>query len=304
MFTLDTHCDTISRILDRDETLSENSGQVDLQRMGRGHVQMFAAFIDPIYDANPVERCLSIIAKFYGETDKNRDRVMVCRSYRDMMQASRCGKYGAFLSLEGGTPIVNRSMLDMLYRLGVRCAALTWNQSNHLAGGALDKGGLTPLGRNVVVQMQKIGMLVDVSHLNEESFWDVVSCMNRPFIASHSCSRALCDHPRNLTDGQFRAICEADGCVGINFYPEFLSAGGNASIDDIICHIEHFLKLGGENHIGLGADFDGVDRLPEGIRGVQDVGKIFEGLQRRGHSRRTIEKIAYKNFAHVIAKVL
>lgn len=304
MFTLDTHCDTISRILDRDEALLENSGQVDLERMERGHIQFFAAFIDPIYDANPVERCLSIIAKFYEEADKNRDGVMVCRSYRDMVQASRCGKYGAFLSLEGGTPIVSCRMLDMLYRLGVRCAALTWNRSNHLAGGALETGGLTPLGRDVVVQMQKIGMLMDVSHLNEESFWDVVSCMKQPFIASHSCSRAMCNHPRNLTDRQFRAICEAGGCVGINFYPEFLSADGNASVDDIICHIEHFLKLGGENHIGIGADFDGVNRLPEGIGGIQDVGKIFVGLQKRGHSRQTIEKIAYRNFARVIEKVL
>ncbi|MCC8169760.1 MAG: dipeptidase, partial [Oscillospiraceae bacterium] len=116
----------------------------------------------------------------------------------------------------------------------------------------------------------------------------------------HSNSRRICSHRRNLSDRQFKIICASGGCVGINFYPKFLSDDGNAGIDDIVKHIEHFMALGGENHIGIGADFDGVDYLPNGIRGCEDTYKVFERLLQLNYKEEQVEKISHKNFEDVL----
>ena len=284
----DAHCDTLCCVRDDGKAIEKNDCQLDLSRMGKykSYTQVFGCYINPIYKEHALERCLDLIGAFYG---------------------SGLDKHGMILSMEGGEPIYDLAALENFYRLGVRIIALTWNFSNHIAAGVHepDKSkGLTTFGARVVGEMNRLGILADASHLNDKSFYDIAALTRLPFIATHSNSRAVCAHPRNLTDEQFNVICQSGGCVGINLSPPFLNESKNADLDDIIRHIEHFMSLGGENHIGIGADFDGVSYLPDGFAGCEDLYKIFDRLLGMNYSEEQIEKISHKNFERVIGGVL
>lgn len=301
---IDTHCDTISEALNRGQSLAENKLQLDLRRMRQypHYTQFFACFSDPVYRDGALERCLAVIDKLYGELEQNAEQIALCRGYADLDRCRKHKKTAAFLSLEGGEPIQSLGVLRALYRLGVRCIALTWNYSNHLAAGVLEPDinrGITWFGQRVLAEMDRLGIMADVSHLNDRSFWELTETYHKPILATHSNARKICPHPRNLTEAQFLKIRDGGGCVGINLYPSFLQKDGQAGIKDIIAHIEYFMALGGEENIGIGADFDGVDALPAGINGVEDIEKIFEELARLGYSDCLLEKIAYKNFDRV-----
>lgn len=289
----DAHCDTLCHARDFGKSLKTNDCHVDIERMNKykSYTQVFACFIDPIYKSCAAERTLSLIDTYHEHTK------------------TLPGNIRTILSIEGGEGIYSLSALRNFYRLGVRIIALTWNYSNHIASGAAEADetrGLTEFGRQVIAEMNSLGMLADVSHLNDKSFYDIADYMDKPIIASHSNSRAVCRTKavcpveRNLTDDQFRIICKSEGCVGINFCPDFLSESGRADIDDIMRHIEHFMSLGGENHIGIGADFDGVDRLPDGINGCQDLYKVFDRLLQLNYTDEQVEKISHKNFERVM----
>lgn len=285
----DTHSDTMSELLNRGARLSENDMHIDMKRLSeyKSYTQVFAAFIDPEYKDCAMERACEIIDNFYRETAEN--GITVCKSYTDWKNAKTSVK--AFLSLEGGEPIETLGDVDKLYKMGVRMIALTWNYKNKIACGVCEKEdtGLSQFGKSVIREMNRLGIIPDVSHLSPKSFWDVAEVSKRPIIASHSCSKAVHDHIRNLTDEQFCKIRDMRGVVGINFYPDFL--GGD--IADIARHIDRFMSLGGEDNIGLGSDFDGVERLPDGIGGVQDMDKIIKSLP---YGTEVREKIAYRNF--------
>jgi membrane dipeptidase len=165
-------------------------------------------------------------------------------------------------------------------------------------------GGLTPFGKKVVEEMNSLGMLVDVSHISEKGFWDVLELTRSPIIASHSNAQSICSHVRNLTDEQIKAIGKNGGVMGINFYPAFLNDSKKASVTDIVNHIEHMASLVGCDYIGIGADFDGVEALPEGINGLQDVEKVINTLLKLNYSQEWVEKIAGLNFLRVIKSVL
>lgn len=284
----DTHCDTLCKVLDYGKGLYENDCHVDIKRMHgyKSYTQVFACFIDPIYKNRAMERCLRLIDTFYRYAPK-----------------------GSVLSIEGGEMITDLAQLRILHKLGVKIIALTWNFSNQIASGAAEQNslrGLTEFGKSVIKEMNRLNMLVDVSHLNDKSFYDIAEISDKPIIASHSNARAICSSrkicpvERNLTDGQFEIIAKSRGCVGINFCPDFLNESGTADIEDIIKHIEHFMALGGENHIGIGADFDGVDSLPAGINGCEDLYKVFDRLLQLNYTDEQIEKISHANFERVI----
>jgi membrane dipeptidase len=150
--------------------------------------------------------------------------------------------------------------------------------------------------------MNKLGMLIDVSHLNEKSFYDIAELTKMPIIATHSCSAYACEHPRNLTDRQFKIIKQSGGCVGVNFYPPFLTKKSKCTIDDIVRHIDRFMELGGEDNIGIGADFDGVSCLPEGINGVEDTYKVLDALLKHGYSEEQVQKISHGNFERIMGR--
>lgn len=284
----DAHCDTLCHVLDFNKSLIKNDCHVDIERMSgyKSYTQVFACFIDPVYKSCAYERCMNLIDAFHSFAPE-----------------------GSVLSIEGGEPITSLSALRSFHMLGVRIIALTWNHSNHIASGAAETDstrGLTEFGKSVIDEMNRLNMLVDVSHLNDKSFYDIAEYSGRPIIATHSNSRSVCRSrmacpvERNLTDDQFNIICKSGGCVGINFCPDFLNESGSADIDDIIKHIEHFMALGGENHIGIGADFDGVDRLPRGIDGCESTYKVFERLLQLNYSDEQVEKISHGNFERVL----
>ena len=152
--------------------------------------------------------------------------------------------------------------------------------------------------------MEKLGIIIDVSHLSEKGFWDVYEIAKYPFVASHSCVKSLCLHPRNLNDEQIKAMIDKDCCIGINFYPEFLSDEGKCKADRICDHIEYILNMGGENVLGLGSDFDGVEFLPEGMDGVQGMKTILEILKMRGMSDDVIAKISFENLYRIFYDTL
>ena len=170
--------------------------------------------------------------------------------------------------------------------------------------------GLSPFGREVVAEMNRLGMLVDVSHVSDETFYDVLKYSSEPVVATHSCCRALADHPRNMTDDMIRALAEKGGVIQINFYPVFLddsfheedmSIAPRPSYKRIVDHIDHVVSLVGIEHVGIGSDFDGIDVAPEGMENISMMPKVFEEMRRRGYSENDIAKVASGNFFNVLS---
>ncbi|MGL5050208.1 MAG: dipeptidase [Fusobacteriaceae bacterium] len=203
--------------------------------------------------------------------------------------------------------------IDRLYELGYRHCSLTWNESNLLATGV--KGeverGLTPLGETVIKKMEKLGMLLDVSHLNEKSFWDVLKITTKPIIASHSNCYSICPVMRNLTDSQIKAIGKNGGVIGVNAFRGFISqTPEERTTEKLVEHIEHIIKLIGEDSVGLGFDFcdylskNPHEQNPLDMKDASEADKIVEILRKRGHSEKRIEKICYENILRVFKEVL
>ena len=298
----DAHCDTIAKIYDLKCELYENDCHIDLKRLQKNKnlVQFYAVWTDPEYEPySCLPRCLEIIDKFYEETARNNIPVITA--------AEEVDGGGALLTVEGGGVLGGRlSVLRVLHRLGVRSVTLTWNGRNELGDGAAqgEKAfGLSRFGEEVVAEMNRLGMIVDVSHLSDRGFWDVVRVCGAPFMATHSNARAVASHWRNLTNEQISVIINMGGFIGINFCPDFLNPNG-AGIADIIKHIEHMLSLGGGDVVGFGADFDGVDDLPNGINGVEDMDKVTNELLKLNYSDAQVHKLLYANLHRAVRTIL
>lgn len=310
MLIIDAHCDSALSVYKSNGDLYENDFHLDIKRIcGQGErVQFFAAFANPIkYMNNILTKVLSIIDVVYEACENHGDKIAVCLSCGDIEKATAAGKVAALLSVEGGECLNGElSVLRQLYRLGVRSMLLAWNHRNLLADGAEEQNGagLSDFGRRVVTEMERLGMIVDVSHLCEASFYDVLSISAKPVIASHSNSRAICGNPRNLTDDQLITIMKNGGVIGINFYPYFLNNTENADMDDVVRHIEHICSITGEDHIGIGADYDGIECTPKGLEGAQCIPSLFERLLQLNYSSTFIEKLAGRNFMRVIRQIL
>lgn len=293
MYFFDAHSDTATELINQKQKLDKNSLHIDMEKLGKfeGVTQVFAVFIAPEYKDCAMKRAETVISNFKVEAENN--NITLCRNYTEWEQAKT--KVRAFLSLEGGEPIGSLSDLQKLYDMGIRMIAPTWNFKNKIACGVQEEidTGLTDFGREVLQKMGELNIILDVSHLSEKSFYQAIEIAKGPVCASHSCSKAVVGHKRNLSDEQFEMVKKTGGVVGINLYPPFLG-------EDISCvsrHIDHFLSLGGEDSIGLGCDFDGVDRLPDGVRDVRDIERVIKSLP---YSLEIKEKIAYKNFMRMI----
>lgn len=310
MIYVDAHCDTLTKLSDSGGDILDNSFHADLERMleYKGFVQFFASFIPPAAgQAYSLRYGLKLIDVFYRQLEKYPDRMSLCLSYNDIQKSLESGRVAAVLSIEDGVLLQGETaVLRMLYRLGIRSICLTWNHSNEIADGVFESdsgGGLTIFGKQTVQEMNRLGMIIDVSHLSEKGFWDVMECSNQPVIASHSNVKSLCSHPRNLTDKQIKAIARKGGVIGINFCPDFLSSS-NPGIDTITAHIGHIVSIAGEDTVGFGSDFDGIGSLPEGLTGVQDMRKVSEKLLKMNYNEETVRKIAGLNFLRVMKKIL
>ena len=306
----DAHCDTLQKICDRHKALRENDLHLDLVRLKnreRSCVQVFAAFVDKENDVlSPKERCIQLITKYREECMQNTDLIEHCNSIDDIYSAITNKKIAGLLSIEGGEVLDGKiENLALFYKTGVRIITLCWNYQNGIADGVMSAGntGLTDFGKTVVTEMNRLGMLIDVSHMSEKSFWDVMECSKMPISATHSNVKKLKNHPRNLSDEQIKAIIENNGCIGINIYPEFVS-DNTCKISDIVRHIEYIMALGGENNIGIGSDFDGIDTLPQFLNGAEDLEKIFDSLLRLGYREKSVSKLAGGNFLRLIGDVI
>lgn len=280
----DAHCDTLCHTADKGVLISNNGCSIDKNYMleYKKYTQVFACFIDPMYYDNPKARFDTLYKSF---------------------NAQDLSGINPILSLEGGEIIESLEDVEYLYDCGVRCATLTWNNTNKLAGGVDDADfGLTKFGKSVIGKMEELGILIDVSHLNDKSFYDVASVITRPIIATHSNSRALCEHRRNITDDMFNIIRDSGGCVGINFYPLFLTEKEKCTVDDAILHIEHFMSLDGENSIGIGSDFDGIPYTPKDLNNCGKLYRLLDILKEMGTQKELIEKISHKNFERVFGE--
>jgi len=220
------------------------------------------------------------------------------------------GHAGAWLlGIEGGECVGDErdglTRLHALFNSGVRLITLTWNTPNAISDtncAAREKPGLTAYGREIVKEMNRLGIIIDLSHISDAGFWDTVELTSKPVIASHSDSRELQAHSRNLTDEMFKALVKNGGVTGINFCSAFL--GGNDDIDRIVEHIEHFCALGGEKAIGMGSDFDGIGTLPGGIEGTRSLYKIFDRLLALNYTDAQVKGIAGENFLRVFRQIL
>lgn len=318
----DAHCDTISEAANNNCGIRSNRLHIDLERGGRfsPYAQVFAIFVRPTGGLSAEMQYLNdwptevlteltdkVMVKLLNEFEENSDMLVHCKNAEDIRIAAENGKIAALIAVEGAELLgCDIGRLKIAYDKGVRLVNLCWNYDNELCGaanGAL-KGGLTQKGAEFVHEMQRMGMAVDLSHASERTFWDVAEITTRPIFAGHSNSKAICDNPRNLTDDQFKTIVELKGVAGLNLYPKFLSNKDWAGIDDIICHAEHFLELGGEKALCLGGDLDGVEYLPKDITGIESYDKIYEAMLRQKYPEDLIRDIFYNNLLNALERVL
>ena len=308
---VDAHCDTLITLEDQQRRLGDDGkgGHLDLPRMISSGVklQFFAAFISPQYRHCATVRALDIIDIFYREMEAFSDQIEPVLSYPDIERLMSFGKSAALLAIEGGEALAGKlSVLRLFYRLGVRSLGLTWNGRNELADGVGEGrtgGGLTEFGVAAVKEMNRLGMLVDVSHLAEPGFWDVIKISRRPVIATHANSRSQCDHPRNLTDGQIKSLAATGGVIGLCFCPDFICPA-NPCLERLLDHMEHMASVAGVGCIGLGSDFDGIEKVAPGLEDVTCMPHLAEGLSKRGFKDSEIEMIMGGNWFRVIREVL
>lgn len=308
----DLHCDTSFALLGDDlrqcGSLRSNKGHIDLERASKlaGYAQCFACFTTTIEKVmghiHPAEIFEREIATIYRETEKNQDLIRIAYNPQEIEENYQKGIMSAILTIEGPAGLsFDPELLDDLYRVGFRITTLGWNEQNPLAGSHVTGGGLTEQGRAYVAEAQRLGMLVDVSHISDEAFWDVMSVTKGPVIASHSNSRTVYNVSRNLTDEMFLAICRTGGVVGINLYSGFL--GENPDLDTVCDHILHFLELDPSGkHIALGGDLDGCEALPKGFAGIDDYDHLADRLLERGVGEETVRDIFWNNALGVMKK--
>lgn len=303
----DLHCDTISRLLHQQRegqptTLRQGEPlEVNLTKLRHSGylLQNFALFVDlhaPHTQATSPWAELQALARCYWqEVERNRDWLHPVLSAKDLDRAKAAGKLAAVLTVEeGGVCQGDLSRLGTLHRLGVRMLTLTWNYENELAHPNGQQGGLTETGFSFLAEMERLGMIPDVSHLGDQGFWDVCHQANRPFVASHSSCRALYPHRRNLTDEMIRAIGARGGLVGVNFYAGFLDGGPITRTGDILRHLRHIIDVGGLEAAALGSDFDGIDTpLELGDSGTMD--RLTTALEQGDFTPREIDALCWGN---------
>ena len=306
----DLHCDTALLLLGKDRNtlgkLDKNELHIDLERGATlpGYAQCFAVF------TTPTMRCpegVSVIGMFERElaaimnqVEANADKIRIAYSADEIAENRKQGIMSAVLTIEGTAGFdYNIEMLGDLFNIGFRITTLSWNEQNPLTGSCKTGGGLTELGREYVRRAQKVGMVVDVSHISDEGFWDIMDITERPVVATHSNSRSVCPNSRNLTDNMFREICRSGGVVGFNLYKGFV--GGTGTLEAACSHFLHFMSLDPDGkHIALGGDMDGCDPLIDGICGVQDYPKLAQALLDHGFDQDTVEDIFWNNAMGVI----
>ncbi|GAB7388333.1 dipeptidase [Bacillaceae bacterium] len=312
MEIFDGHCDVLWKMWAERGRLSFEARelQANRERLRRGGVkiQVFAIFVPPEVPAGQrLQAALEMIDLFDEKIRKPyRQELVLIRKREDFTKLGEKRRWGAILSLEGAEALQgNIRNLRIFHRLGVRALGLTWNGRNEAADGVAEPaaGGLTRFGVSLVEEMNRLGMAVDVSHLAERSFWDVVERTTQPVIASHSNSRRICNHRRNLTNDQIRAIIRLNGVIGVTFVPEFTSSAQRVTVDDVLKHVDHICGLGGQYHLGFGSDFDGIERSIEGLENAAGYATLVNELVKRFPAE-VVRALLYDNWRRLYERIL
>lgn len=306
----DLHCDTALALLGENMrgcgSLKQNKSHIDLERASRlsGYAQCFACFTttEPQSGISPVDCFEREMASVLREVEKNSDLIRLAYTGSDVRKNADEGMMSAILTIEGPAGFdFDPMLLEDLYGVGFRMTTLGWNEQNPLTGSHVTGGGLTEKGKAYVKEAQRLGMIIDVSHISDEGFYDIIDITTAPVIASHSNSRAVCSHTRNITDDMFLQICKTGGTVGMNQYAAFV--GEHPTIDTLCDHILHFLSLDPTGkHISLGGDLDGCDTLCDGFTGVESYPTLAQQLLDRGVTEETVLDIFWNNAIGVMDK--
>jgi membrane dipeptidase len=349
---IDSHIDTVQRVLVMGEDLGKrwDAGHVDIPRLQEGgtHAPFFALWV-PVYfpGAEAVRRTLDLRDAMQSVLDTHKDQMELATTAADIRRIVKAGKISVFLTVEGGHTIDDDlRVLRMFYQLGVRSMTLTHSRNNNWADSATDKpvhNGLTDFGREVVREMNRLGMLVDVSHVADKTFYDTLSVTSKPVIVSHSSMRAISPVPRNVTDEMLWALAKNGGVIGISFGEGFVNPKDAealesaiktettgpaltgralddyaaedvrnlfgtrvkvaATVADVADHIDHAVRIAGIDHVGIGSDFDGVSGPPNGLDDVSKMPALIEVLLERGYAERDVKKILGENYLRVIREV-
>lgn len=310
MKLIDLHCDTILNCINSDGKIKLNRNDlcIDIRKLKRADSlgQLFALFVDLEKYNNPMDRCLYMIDGFYREIEENSNDIAFAGSIKELKKNRSEGKISAFLTVEEGGVLEGRLQnLRTLYKRGVRLITLTWNYPNCIGYPNFqwehkDKG-LTAFGVEVVAEMNRLGMLIDVSHLSDQGFYDAARLSKKPFVASHSDARTVVNHWRNLSDDMLKKLAEKGGVAGLNLEPEFLGEVG--SVEAMVKHVIHMTNTAGIEAVAIGTDFDGCSPLTA-ITNIGDIHILVYALSKAGFSDEDIEKIMYRNAKRVIKDVL
>jgi membrane dipeptidase len=332
-FVVDTHNDITSPITDEgfDMGARDTSGkiQTDIPRMKEGglNVEFFSIYVAAKYakEGGSARRAMEMIDGVYEQVRRHPESLEMASAVADIRRIRRSGKIAALMGIEGGHAIEDSlSALRLFHRLGIRYMTLTHTNTNNWADSAGGIGnppekrhnGLSDFGKEVVREMNRLGMMVDISHVGDETFQDVIETTEAPVIASHSSCRALTNVPRNMTDDMLRALAKNGGVIMINFYNGFINteyakpgdpvpakSAQTATLDMLMAHFEHAIKVAGIDHVGIGSDFDGVDGLlPPGMEDVSKLPTITYELLKRGHSEADVKKVLGENLLRVMAE--
>lgn len=335
MKVVDMHCDTIAELYYNhrhggDASILENKLHIDLKKMQKGDylLQNFALFTHLSRVDKPFEYAMKLADTFYTEMEAHSGLIGIVKSWQDIEDNKRAGRMSAMLTLEEGAVCQGElAYLRDFYRIGVRMMTLTWNFQNELGfpnqmeyvekNGA-DRAprcipdtvnGLTETGIEFVREMERIGLIIDVSHLNDAGIWDVFQYTKKPFVASHSNARALASHPRNLTDEMIRALAERGGVAGINFCAAFLRNEENGKepihsyCRDMAAHMKHMKKIGGIGCIGLGSDLDGIESIVE-LGDCSGMQMLADEMAYQGFTTGEIEAVFHENVLRVYRELL
>lgn len=312
MFYIDFHIDTLMRWLDNkskgkevDVNLWKNNYHVDIERLINSNyaAQFFACFLclgeEPIFKVSHYDDALKAIDAFYEQISKNPEKIAYAGSYQDYLDNKKNNKLSAFLTIEEGGIIDGKiERLEELHDKGVRAITLTWNFENCIGYPNSDYKfkdmGLKPFGIETLERMNDLGIIADVSHLSDAGFYDVYKYSKRPFMATHSNAREICEHSRNLTDDMIKKLANNGGITGLNFCGPFLQHDGKSTTDAMMKHIRHLINVGGIEVVGLGTDFDGIGEDLE-VKGAQDMHMVAEAMEKYKFTSKEIEAVCYKN---------
>ncbi len=308
MFFIDGHNDTIIEIERSKQPFYSSEGHISIEKLlnYESPALFFAVYLNNQRVENAYESAMNLIKYFKAEVEANSKYIAHATNYNQLMENRKNNKISAFLALEGGEPLEgNIDKLYEFYDLGIRLVTLTWSRRNALGAGVNTEGdqGLTDFGKQVVKEMNKLGMIVDISHLSEKGFWDVYDIAERPFIASHSNCLKVCSSPRNLTHDQIKALAEKKGLMSLCFYSQFLNGTDSSTIDDVLRHVDHVLNIAGDDFIGLGSDFDGAEDMCIDVPNVTGYKKLYDSLL-KGYGQTVADKIFYENYLKIIKEGL